>query len=174
MKLEVDQIKEIMQAMREFELDELEITRGDDKMKLRRHQPPSPPQVVTAPMVAPAMPTAAMTSALPAGTTVPASAPAASAPQPAGADGATAEDEPGTTWVTSPFVGTFFRSPSPEAPPFVRIGDDIIQGKTLCIVEAMKLMNEIEAEVGGVVVEIAVENGNTVEYGDRLFKIKTS
>ena len=72
-------------------------------------------------------------------------------------------------FVTSPFVGTFYRSPSPDADAFVEVGDEIAAGQVLCIVEAMKLMNEIEAEVAGTVVEVLVENGKAVEFGDKLF-----
>ena len=75
-------------------------------------------------------------------------------------------------FVTSPFVGTFYRSASPEAEPFVEIGKSVQKGQTLCIVEAMKLMNEIEAEFAGTVVEILAENGDSVEFGQKLFKIK--
>jgi acetyl-CoA carboxylase biotin carboxyl carrier protein len=75
-------------------------------------------------------------------------------------------------FVTSPFVGTFYRSPSPDAPPFVEAGMSVREGQTLCIVEAMKLMNEIEADVSGVIAEILVENGKPVEFGQKLFRIK--
>lgn len=74
--------------------------------------------------------------------------------------------------VTSPFVGTFYRSPSPDAPPFAEIGSVVRPGQTLCIVEAMKLMNEIEAEVSGTIVEIFAQNGKAVEFGEKLFRIK--
>ncbi|MDI6697414.1 MAG: acetyl-CoA carboxylase biotin carboxyl carrier protein [Candidatus Saccharicenans sp.] len=77
-------------------------------------------------------------------------------------------------YVTSPMVGTFYRAPSPTSPPFVDIGDTVKKGQTLCIVEAMKLMNEIECDVNGQVVDILVENGKPVEYGQRLFAIKAS
>lgn len=77
-------------------------------------------------------------------------------------------------YVTSPMVGTFYRAPSPTSPPFVDIGDTVKKGQTLCIVEAMKLMNEIECDVNGLVVDILVENGKPVEYGQRLFAIKVS
>ena len=75
--------------------------------------------------------------------------------------------------MTSPFVGTFYRAPSPDQDPFVDVGDDVTPGQVLCIVEAMKLMNEIEAEAPGKIVEVLVENGKPVEYGDRLFRIET-
>ncbi|MCC6646931.1 MAG: acetyl-CoA carboxylase biotin carboxyl carrier protein [Polyangiaceae bacterium] len=82
------------------------------------------------------------------------------------------EDAGGGEYVTSPFVGTFYRAPSPDAPSFAEVGAVVRPGQTLCIVEAMKLMNEIEAEFGGLVTEILVENGKAVEFGQRLFKIK--
>jgi acetyl-CoA carboxylase biotin carboxyl carrier protein len=74
--------------------------------------------------------------------------------------------------VTSPFVGTFYRSPSPDAPTFVEVGSVVRPGQTLCIIEAMKLMNEIEAELSGTVVEIYAQNGKPVEFGQKLFRIK--
>ncbi len=81
------------------------------------------------------------------------------------------EDE-GLVPITAPMVGTFYRSPSPEAPPFVEVGHDIEPGKTVCIIEAMKLFNEIEAEARGKIVKILVENGQPVEYGQKLMLIK--
>ena len=74
--------------------------------------------------------------------------------------------------VTSPFVGSFYRSPSPDAPPFVEVGSVVRTGQTLCIIEAMKLMNEIEAECAGTVTEVFAQNGKSVEYGQKLFRIK--
>jgi acetyl-CoA carboxylase biotin carboxyl carrier protein len=74
--------------------------------------------------------------------------------------------------VTSPFVGSFYRSPSPDAPPFVEVGSVVRTGQTLCIIEAMKLMNEIEAECAGTVTDIFAQNGKSVEYGQKLFRIK--
>ncbi len=74
--------------------------------------------------------------------------------------------------VTSPFVGTFYRSPSPDAPPYVEVGSVVRPGQTLCIIEAMKLMNEIEAEMSGTVIEIYAQNGKPVEFGQKLFRIK--
>src|SRR5262249_48007304 len=92
--------------------------------------------------------------------------PSAPAPSAAAAEPSDAVD------VTSPFVGTFYRSPSPDAPVFVEIGSVVRPGQTLCIVEAMKLMNEIEAECSGTVTEIFVQNGKSVEFGQKLFRIK--
>jgi acetyl-CoA carboxylase biotin carboxyl carrier protein len=85
---------------------------------------------------------------------------------------AAAAAKDGSVFVTSPFVGTFYRSPSPDAPPFVDVGTSIKPGQPLCIVEAMKLMNEIEAEFTGVVLECLVETGSSVEFGQKLFRVK--
>jgi acetyl-CoA carboxylase biotin carboxyl carrier protein len=85
---------------------------------------------------------------------------------------AAAKTEGNVAYVTSPFVGTFYRSPSPDAPPFVDVGSNIRPGQALCIVEAMKLMNEIEAEFAGTIIECLVETGSPVEFGQRLFKVK--
>jgi acetyl-CoA carboxylase biotin carboxyl carrier protein len=82
------------------------------------------------------------------------------------------EPPPDVVDVTSPFVGTFYRSPSPDAPAFVEVGSVVRPGQTLCIIEAMKLMNEIEAEMSGTVVEIYAQNGKAVEFGQKLFRIK--
>lgn len=76
--------------------------------------------------------------------------------------------------ITSPMVGTFYRSPSPEAPPFINVGDTVSAGKVVCIIEAMKLFNEIESEVSGKIVKILAENGKPVEYGQKLFLVKKS
>ena len=81
-------------------------------------------------------------------------------------------DDASILWVTSPFVGTFYRSPSPDAPPFVEVGSSIREGQALCIVEAMKLMNEIEADAAGTILEILAENGKPVEFGQKLYKVR--
>ncbi len=98
-------------------------------------------------------------------------APAMAAPAPVAAKAAdTTPDD--SVDVTSPFVGTFYRSPSPDAPPFCEVGSVVRPAQTLCIIEAMKLMNEIEAEMSGTVVEIYAQNGKAVEFGQKLFRIK--
>jgi acetyl-CoA carboxylase biotin carboxyl carrier protein len=99
-------------------------------------------------------------------------APAPSAHAPAAAAAPVAVEEKGHT-VTSPFVGTFYRKPNPDSPPYVSLNDKVDKGAVLCIVEAMKLMNEIEADVAGTVIGILVEDGAPVEYGQALFKIAT-
>jgi acetyl-CoA carboxylase biotin carboxyl carrier protein len=99
-----------------------------------------------------------------------AAAPVGLAAPPAAATAAAVDD--GAVDVTSPFVGTFYRSPTPDAPAFVENGAVVRTGQTLCIIEAMKLMNEIEAEFSGTVVECYVQNGKSVEFGQKLFRIK--
>jgi len=105
---------------------------------------------------------------------------AAAAPASASAQKETKKEEPAAApagnvkIVTSPMVGTFYRSPSPEAPPFIEMGSIVKSGQTLCIIEAMKLMNEVESEYGGKIVSILVENGQPVEYGEPLFHIEAS
>ncbi len=97
---------------------------------------------------------------------------AGAAPAASKAAAAVAQDEVGVAYVTSPFVGTFYRAPGPESANFVEVGSTVKKGQTLCIVEAMKLMNEIEAEFGGTILEVLVDNGKSVEFGQKLFKVQ--
>ena len=97
-----------------------------------------------------------------------------SAPNANGVPSIPAGEEPGITYVKSPMVGTFYRSPSPESKAFVDVGTKVVENSVVCIVEAMKIMNEIQAETKGSIVEVLVENGQPVEYGQRLFKVKQS
>ncbi len=147
-------IRELASIFQDHELDELEIETGETRMLLRRGDMP----VVTA---APAL-------AAPAPVAVAAAAPAPAAPVAAAAPAA---EVPGD-FITSPFVGTFYRSPRPDAPSFVEIGAKVNQGDTVCIVEAMKLFNEIESDFSGVIEEVLVEDGQPVEYGAKLFRVK--
>ncbi len=102
----------------------------------------------------------------------PAAAPIAAGPAPIAAPAAPAVVDDGAHVVTSPFVGTFYRRPNPDTPPYVQLNERVEKGAVLCIVEAMKLMNEIEADVAGTVVGILVEDGATVEYGQPLYRIR--
>jgi len=108
---------------------------------------------------------------------MPAAAPppaaALAAPAPAAPAAAEAAQDEGLHIITSPIVGTFYRSPNPEAESFVNVGDHISPGKVLCIIEAMKLMNEIESDVEGTIVQIYPQNGQPIEYGEKLFAVKT-
>ena len=135
-------------------------TRGGEKVVIRRG--PAPVNVVSSPAPAPVALAAPVAAPVPAAA-LPA-APAAKAPE-------KAPEKPGHV-VTSPFVGTFYRAPSPDSPPFVDVGSIVKKGQVLCIVEAMKLMNEIEAEVEGKIVEILVLNATPVEFGEKLFRIE--
>jgi len=136
-------------------------TRGGEKVVIRRG--PAPVNVVSSPAPAPVALAAPVAAPVPAAA-LPA-APAAKAPE-------KAPEKPGHL-VTSPFVGTFYRAPSPDSPPFVDVGSTVKKGQVLCIVEAMKLMNEIEAEVEGKIVEILVLNATPVEFGEKLFRIES-
>jgi acetyl-CoA carboxylase biotin carboxyl carrier protein len=132
--------------------------------KLRIEGLPAQPQVITTYAAEPRQDHAA-----------PASAPspaAAAASAAAEAKAKEEESEAGLHIITSPIVGTFYRSPNPESEPFIAVGDRIAKGKVLCIVEAMKLMNEIESEIDGVVVRIYPQNGQPVEYGEKLFAVR--
>jgi len=126
--------------------------------------PPAPQAVTAAPLLPPHMFTEAHLPGAVAG--MPAGALAAQAPA--------ADSDDGLHFVTSPIVGTFYRAPNPEAEPYVKVGDLVHKGQVLCIVEAMKLMNEIEADASGTVVRIYPENAQPVEFGERLFAIRTS
>jgi acetyl-CoA carboxylase biotin carboxyl carrier protein len=151
----LDEIKQLIDFIRERELSEFELERADFKLRIKSggSLPPVPPAVVLA------APAAAMTAAAP---------PVAATPV------AAAEPEPGEDLaiVTSPIVGTFYRSSEPGAKPFVEVGDTVRKGQVLCIIEAMKLMNEIDSEHEGEIVSIYIQNGQAVQYGERLFAIR--
>jgi len=155
---EIGQIEQLLQFMSEHNLEEFEYSRGDLKIRLRK---PSANVVLTSPKSAPEI---IVPSAL---------APVQETP-PAGASDAEAQGGEELHLVKSPIVGTFYGSPSPGAEPFVKIGNHVDSGQVLCIVEAMKLMNEIESEVSGEVLRIFAENGQPVEYGQPLFGIRPS
>ena len=146
------EIKELLQIFDESGVAEMEVQRGENRLRLRR---------------APAVHELTAHSALPAHAhaPAPASAPAAAAPKGSGPD-------PNHTLIKSPIVGTYYDAPSPEAGPFVKVGDTVEPGQVLCIIESMKLMNEIEAEIAGTLVHKLVENGRPVEYGEALFAIR--
>lgn len=153
--MDLRKLKTLIDLVAESGIAEIEVTEGEDKVRIVKH--PSPTAAAGTPIVP--MPTAA--GIMPA-----AAMPAAAAP-PAAAAAAEAQGAE----VKSPMVGTFYRSASPGAKAFVELGQQVKPGDTLCIIEAMKLLNEIEAEVAGAVKEILVENGQAVEYGQPLFVI---
>ena len=165
------ELKELIEFLIDKDISEFELERGDVKVKIKRGDTIT--QVISAapvtPMMPPQMHVAPMVHPAPAAH-IPASGSAAAAPS--AAAGAPAEAEEDLHVVKSPIVGTFYESPAPGAPPFVKPGDVVSAGQVLCIIEAMKLMNEIEAEVSGKVVEILVDNAQPVEYGEPLFHIE--
>jgi acetyl-CoA carboxylase biotin carboxyl carrier protein len=158
--LDLKQIKQIIDLMKRSELSEFEFEEEGFKIKIKRGAG-GQPIVSAAPQTAHPFPLALPVAAV---------APKSTASQTDSAGGNT--DEAGFTYVKSPMVGTFYRSPSPENPSFVENGSKVEEKSVVCIIEAMKIMNEIQSETKGTVVEVLVENGQPVEYGQRLFKIK--
>jgi acetyl-CoA carboxylase biotin carboxyl carrier protein len=160
-----DEIKQLLEIVREHELSEFELEREDFKVRIRRQQGAAPVVTVSAPAAAvpgaPALPAAAAPAVAP----LPPSPPPALSPD---------DEEIELAVVKSPIVGTFYRTPEPGAPPFAEIGDTVRKNQVLCIIEAMKLMNEITSEYEGELVKVYVENGQPVQYGERLFAIRTS
>jgi acetyl-CoA carboxylase biotin carboxyl carrier protein len=146
-----DEIRELIRIAAEEGVAELEVQRGENRVRIRRDVPGGQ-QISIAPGVASAP------------------APAVVFREPLGKPEGTAD--PNLVLVKSPIVGTFYESPSPDAPPFVRVGERIQPGKVLCIIESMKLMNEIEAETAGILESKLVQNGQPVEYGEALFAIR--
>jgi acetyl-CoA carboxylase biotin carboxyl carrier protein len=159
--MNIDEIKELVQLVLDTGIAEIEVKRGEDSVRIRRSLRPSQLDIV-----------------LPHGTDHPQATVSAATghpgshvsetTQPAAAAGTQSND----IIVTSPIVGTYYDAPSPGSPPFVGVGDRVEPKQVLCIIESMKLMNEIEAEVAGVVVSKLMENGRPVEYGEALFAIR--
>lgn len=157
--MELNELKELIRAVREAGVGEFELTDGSFRVRIRNvlggaGSSAAPPATVSAGPISVAV------------APVPASLPAVAAPAPAAAS------EAGLVNVPSPIVGTFYRAADPNAAPFVNVGDRVKVGQVLCIVEAMKLMNEIEADIAGEIVRIHPENGQPVQYGDVLFTIR--
>jgi len=152
--MDLRKLKTLIDLVAESGVSELEVTEGEDKVRIVKNPAPIAAPVQQVYAAAPVAPAPAATSA-------PAAAPAAEA----------APAEPTGHAVKSPMVGTFYRSPTPGADSFVKIGDTVKEGQTLCIIEAMKLLNEIESDKSGIVKEILCENGQGVEFGQALFII---
>ncbi len=182
--MEIKDIKQIIDLMKRYGLTEFELEEKDFKIRLRRDgetigngKQSSPPFVVETPLGlgTGTMPLVPMTVAVPAGQGLSAppfpQAPAPAAPAPFATTNPLA-DEPGVQIIKSPMVGTFYRSPNPEAKSFVEEGTAVQADSVVCIIEAMKLMNEIHAEVKGTSVAIIAEHGKPVEFGQPLYKVK--
>ncbi|HEX6837523.1 MAG TPA: acetyl-CoA carboxylase biotin carboxyl carrier protein [Polyangia bacterium] len=157
-----ERVDALAEVLRRHDLSELEVEEGGVRIYVRRGGGGE---------IAPAVQYATHAPA-PAAHPVHASAATSGAPAASAPASSTDTSDGNVAYVTSPFVGTFYRSPSPDMSPFVDVGTRIKKGQVLCIVEAMKLMNEIESEIEGSIVQILVENGQAVEYGEPLFKIK--
>ena len=151
----LDEIRELVELVQSSAISELEITRNDDTIRIVREHPQ---QVVAS--AAPMQTTVAAQGATPAVDSVP-------------SDASATESAPSNDHeMPAPMVGTFYRSPSPESDAYIKVGDHVDEGQTVCIIEAMKLMNEIPADRSGTVVEICVENADPVEYGQALLRIQ--
>lgn len=161
--IDLDFIERLIEAFDQSSVDSLEIERGGTRVRLAKTPPMSAaPVAMAAPMAA---------AALPAPAAPPAPAPVA---EPAPAESAPAPSSSNLVDVTSPMVGTFYGAPAPDAPPYVEVGSRVGAGDTLCIIEAMKLMNELECEVSGTIAEICIENAQPVEFGQVLFRVDPS
>ncbi len=155
--MDIKLIKQVVDLMKRSELAEFEFEEEGFKLRLSRQNGDVQPQIIHA------APPAAHPPAAPQPTQ---SEPAESPAKP--------EEEAGISVIKSPMVGTFYRAASPESPPFTDVGKKVGVDSIVCIIEAMKVMNEIQAEVGGTITEVLIENGESVEYGQPLFKIKTA
>lgn len=163
MPIDFNQLREFIEAIAKTDISELVIKEGDFELNLQKNQPEIASATYT---IAPAAPVAPVTLEQSKPVEVPTEEPSASVEEKP-----VAKKPDNLVEITSPMVGTFYRAPAPGEAPFVEVGDNISNGQVVCIIEAMKLMNEIEAEVSGKVVEIAVENGEPVEYGQTLLWI---
>jgi len=155
--MELDQIKAIITMMKENDLSEFQMEQDGLKIRIKRG-PEGFQQTVTGPAAqpsAPAQPPVAAPNVVP--------APAATAPSAVAAD---------AKFVTSPMVGTLYRAPAPDAPPYVEVGTVVDEETVVCIIEAMKVMNEIKAEMKGTITEVLAENAKPVEFGQKLFAVK--
>jgi acetyl-CoA carboxylase biotin carboxyl carrier protein len=150
----VEEIRELIALATETGIAELEVQRGDNRVRIRRAAFAAPQEIVIAPQGYGA-------------------APAAHPAVESAKDKAEKPNDPKLVLVKSPIVGTFYEAASPEAPPFVRVGERVQPGKVLCIIESMKLMNEIESETSGTIESKLVMNGQPVEYGEALFAVRT-
>ena len=154
--MDIKLIKQVVDLMKRSELSEFEFEEEGFKLRLTRKNDEVVPQVIQP-----------LAQQAPAPAPAPASAGASESPAPA-------DEDKNISTVTSPMVGTFYRAPSPDSPAFADVGTKVGADSVVCIIEAMKVMNEIQSEISGTVTEVLVENGEAVEYGQPLFKVKTA
>jgi len=155
--MDIRKVKKLIELLEESGLAELEITEGEESVRISRQAPNAPVQYAMSPMPYPAAATPAAGA--------PSAGTGSAVAAPAGAESAGHK-------VLSPMVGTYYEAPAPDAPSFIKIGDQVKAGDTLCIIEAMKMMNQIEADVSGKVVAALAKNGEPVEFGQPLFIIE--
>jgi acetyl-CoA carboxylase biotin carboxyl carrier protein len=170
----LEDIQKLIDSLVEREISEFEMEQDGFRIRVRRGEAPA---VAPASLMTPTVVPVAVPAVVPQSASAPPGPSPAAQQAPATAtpgEALPAEPAEGLHIIKSPIVGTFYRSASPKAEPFVKVGDVVREGQVLCIIEAMKLMNEIESEVSGEVVRINVENGQPVEYGQSLFAIKPS
>lgn len=158
------ELKELIEFLIDKDISEFELERGDVKVRIKRGADAQPVSVIAPVAGLPAIAPMAPPVPAPVPQNVPAVAPATTAAAP--------EPEEELHLVKSPIVGTFYEAPGPGAPPFVKSGDNVQAGQVLCIIEAMKLMNEIESDMAGEIVKVLAVNGKPVEYGQPLFSIR--
>jgi acetyl-CoA carboxylase biotin carboxyl carrier protein len=161
--LDLKQIKQIIELMKRSELSEFAVEEEGFKLKIRRGGNGLP--VVTSAR-------GSNSPFIPVADVPPAPLPVASSPIVAIGTGSQAKEDEGVIYVKSPMVGTFYRAATPESKPFAESGTKVTETSVVCIIEAMKIMNEIQAEIKGTILEVLVENGQPVEYGQRIFKVK--
>ena len=164
--MDLKEIKQIIDLMKRSDLSEFAVEEEGFKLRIRRGTSGVP--VVASSGVT------GLSGDLPAPAALPVPAPLAAAPAAKSAAPAAPVDEAGVAFIKSPMVGTFYRAASPESPAFVDVNAKVQENSPVCIIEAMKIMNEIQAEVKGTILEVLVENGQPVEFGQRLFKVRTS
>jgi acetyl-CoA carboxylase biotin carboxyl carrier protein len=152
---DVRRVRRLVELMQEFELAEIDLRQAEQRIRLRKDQEPVVVPAGYAPLAAAPAPAAPM------------------APRPAAAPAASGGAEPANAdYVVSPMVGTFYLSPNPESPPFVKVGDQVGPDTVVCIIEAMKVFNEIAAEVSGKITALLVDNAAAVEFGQKLFRVE--
>ena len=160
--MNLKEILELIDKVAERGIAAVEVEQAGTRLRIEGKLAPPPQVIHTAPAAPIAMPALPIPMAAPS----PAAVPEAAPPAPE------TDSEAGLHIITSPIVGTYYRSPNPESEPYTSVGDHISKGKVLCIIEAMKLMNEIESDVDGTVVKIYPQNGQPVEYGEKLFAVR--
>ena len=173
--MDITELEQIVKILKQNDVTDFELVQGGTSIKLSRVKPcAAPAQAAASALLAAAgTPSQEGSSGQPHAYTV-SPAPQLEAPQAAAVAPAPAEENPRYTKIPSPIVGTFYRKPAPDAEPFVNEGDHVKKGQTLCIVEAMKLMNEIEAPCSGKIQKICLNDGQVVEFGETLFLIEAS